>query len=106
MGGGLGVALAPWLPAASGGFWPLLAMAAILGGTMRSPLTATFFAVEVTGNTHVLLPLATACITAHLVTVLLLKRSILTEKIARRKGHHLLRRYRVDPFARWRPWPR
>jgi len=98
MGGGLGVALAPWLPAASGGFWPLLAMAAILGGTMRSPLTATFFAVEVTGNTHVLLPLATACITSHLVTVLLLRRSILTEKIARR-GHHLLREYRVDPFA-------
>ena len=98
MGGGLGVALAPWLPAASAGFWPLLAMAAILGGTMRSPLTATFFAVEVTGNTHVLLPLATACITSHLVTVLLLRRSILTEKIARR-GHHLLREYRVDPFA-------
>jgi chloride channel protein, CIC family len=98
MGGGLGAALAPWLPAASVGFWPLLAMAAILGGTMRSPLTAIFFAVEVTGNTHVLLPLATACITAHLVTVLLLRRSILTEKIARR-GHHLLREYRVDPFA-------
>ncbi|MGH8297922.1 MAG: chloride channel protein [Steroidobacteraceae bacterium] len=98
MGGGLGAALTPWLPAASGGFWPLLGMAAILGGTMRSPLTATFFAVEVTGNTHVLLPLATACITSHLVTVLLLRRSILTEKIARR-GHHLLREYRVDPFA-------
>ncbi|MGH8258096.1 MAG: chloride channel protein, partial [Steroidobacteraceae bacterium] len=98
MGGGLGAALAPVLPAASAGFWPLLAMAAILGGTMRSPLTATFFAVEVTGNTHVLLPLATACITSHLVTVLLLRRSILTEKIARR-GHHLLREYRVDPFA-------
>jgi chloride channel protein, CIC family len=98
MGGGLGAALAPWLPVASGGFWPLLAMAAILGGTMRSPLTAIFFAVEVTGNTHVLLPLATACITSHLVTVLLLKRSILTEKIARR-GHHLVREYRVDPFA-------
>jgi CIC family chloride channel protein len=98
MGGGLGATLGPWLPAASGGFWPLLAMAAILGGTMRSPLTATFFAVEVTGNTHVLLPLATACITSHLVTVLLLRRSILTEKIARR-GHHLLREYRVDPFA-------
>jgi CBS domain-containing protein len=51
-----------------------------------------------TGNTHVLLPLITACVTAHLVTVLLMRRSILTEKIARR-GHHLLREYRVDPFA-------
>jgi CBS domain-containing protein len=73
-------------------------MAATMGGTMRSPLTATFFAVELTGNTHVLLPLVTACVTAHLVTVLLMRRSILTEKIARR-GHHLLREYRVDPFA-------
>lgn len=98
MGGGLGSVLAAVLPAASPGFWALLAMAAIMGGTMRSPLTATFFAVELTGNTHVLLPLITACVTAHLVTVLLLKRSILTEKIARR-GHHLVREYRIDAFA-------
>ena len=98
MGGGLGVILAHYLPAASPGFWALLAMAATMGGTMRSPLTATFFAVELTGNTHVLLPLITACVTAHLVTVLLMRRSILTEKIARR-GHHLLREYHVDPFA-------
>src|SRR6202034_1415788 len=98
MGGGLGSVLTMVLPTASPGFWPLLAMAAIMGGTMRSPLTATFFAVELTGNTNVLLPLITACVTAHLVTVLLLRRSILTEKIARR-GHHLVREYRVDAFA-------
>src|SRR5487761_1309976 len=98
IGGGMGAVIGQFLPAASPGFWPLLAMAAIMGGTMRSPLTAIFFAVEVTGNTHVLLPLATACITAHIVTVLLLRRSILTEKIARR-GYHLLREYHVDPFA-------
>jgi chloride channel protein, CIC family len=71
MGGGLGAVLTAVLPAASPGFWALLAMAAIMGGTMRSPLTATFFAVEVAGNTHVLLPLITACVTAHLLTVLL-----------------------------------
>jgi CBS domain-containing protein len=65
---------------------------------MRAPLTATFFAVELTGNTHVLVPLIAACASAHAVTVLLMKRSILTEKIARR-GHHLVREYRVDPFA-------
>ena len=65
---------------------------------MRSPLTATFFAVELTGDTHVLLPLIAACGTAHAVTVLLMRRSILTEKIARR-GHHLVREYRVDPVC-------
>lgn len=98
MGGAMGTALSFYLPAASSGFWALLAMAATMGGTMRSPLTATFFAAELTGNTHVLLPLIAACGTAHAVTVLLMRRSILTEKVARR-GHHLVREYRVDPFA-------
>ncbi|RWC70812.1 MAG: CBS domain-containing protein [Mesorhizobium sp.] len=98
MGGAMGAVLAGVLPAADPGFWALLAMAATMGGTMRAPLTATFFAVELTGNTHVLVPLIAACAAAHAVTVLLMKRSILTEKIARR-GHHLVREYRVDPFA-------
>jgi chloride channel protein, CIC family len=98
MGGAMGAALTGFMPAASPGFWPLLGMCATMGGTMRSPLTATFFAVELTGNTHVLLPLIAACATAHLVTVLLMRRSILTEKVARR-GHHLAREYRVDPFT-------
>ncbi|PBB90566.1 chloride channel protein [Mesorhizobium sp. WSM3864] len=98
MGGAMGAVLAGILPEATPGFWPLLAMAATMGGTMRAPLTATFFAVELTGNTHMLVPLIAACATAHAVTVLLMKRSILTEKVARR-GHHLVREYRVDPFA-------
>ncbi|WP_027168762.1 chloride channel protein [Mesorhizobium sp. WSM3224] len=98
MGGAMGAVLSGILPEASPGFWPLLAMAATMGGTMRAPLTATFFAAELTGNTHVLVPLIAACATAHAVTVLLMKRSILTEKVARR-GHHLVREYRVDPFA-------
>lgn len=98
MGGAMGATLSGILPEASPGFWALLAMAATMGGTMRAPLTATFFAVELTGNTHVLVPLITACAAAHAVTVLLMKRSILTEKIARR-GHHIVREYRVDPFA-------
>lgn len=98
LGGALGASLAGVLPSETPGFWPLLGMAAAIGGTMRVPLTATFFAVEVTGDTHVLLPLITACAAAHAVTVLLMKRSILTEKVARR-GHHIAREYRVDPFA-------
>jgi CBS domain-containing protein len=98
IGGAMGAALGVVLPDASPGFWALLAMAATMGGTMRSPLTATFFATELTGNTHILLPVVSACVTAHLVTVLLMRRSILTEKVARR-GHHLVREYRVDPFT-------
>ncbi len=97
MGGALGAALGGFLPDASPGFWALLAMAAMMGGTMRAPLTSTFFAVELTGNVHAIFPLIVACVTAHAATVLLMKRSILTEKIARR-GHHIVREYRVDPF--------
>ncbi|MGE0006402.1 MAG: chloride channel protein [Parvibaculaceae bacterium] len=98
MGGAMGAALTGILPPATPGFWPLIAMAATMGGTMRAPLTATFFAVELTDDMHVLVPLMAACAAAHAVTVLLMKRSILTEKIARR-GHHIVREYRIDPFA-------
>ncbi|MGB7088596.1 MAG: chloride channel protein [Methylovirgula sp.] len=98
MGGAMGTALAGFLSTGTPGCWALVSMAATMGGTMRSPLTATFFAVELTGDTHMLLPLITACAIAHAVTVLFMRRSILTEKVARR-GHHLLREYRVDRFA-------
>ena len=79
------------------GFWALLGMAAMLGGTMRAPLTGTLFALELTGEIRMLVPLLTASVTAYAVTVLLLKRSILTEKIARR-GQHISREYTVDPY--------
>lgn len=96
-GGAVGALAAPLLPQADPGFWALVGMAAMMGGTMRAPLTATLFAVELTGNMGALLPVLSACVFAYGVTVLLLKRSILTEKIARR-GHHISREYRVDPF--------
>ncbi|HEY9274992.1 chloride channel protein [Achromobacter sp.] len=96
-GGALGALATPLLPQADPGFWALLGMAAMMGGTMRAPLTATLFAVELTGDMGALLPVLSACVFAYGVTVLLLKRSILTEKIARR-GHHISREYRVDPF--------
>jgi chloride channel protein, CIC family len=97
MGGALGAMEALFLPHQGPGFWPLIAMGAILGGTMRSPLTGVIFSFELTGDYHSILPLLIACMTAHGFTVLTLKRSILTEKIARR-GHHLSREYVVDPM--------
>ena len=97
LGGAAGWLEGLFLPGGAS-FWALLDMAAMMGGTMRSPLTAVLFAVELTGNVAVLLPLLAATSAAHAVTVLLLKRSILTEKIARR-GQHITREYSVDPFA-------
>jgi CBS domain-containing protein len=72
-------------------------MGAILGGTMRSPFTGIVFAIELTHDYNALLPLMIANIFAYGVTVLLLKRSILTEKLSRR-GFHLSREYSVDPL--------
>jgi H+/Cl- antiporter ClcA/CBS domain-containing protein len=89
-----------WLPGDHGA-WALLGMAAMMGGTMRSPLTAILFAVELTGNFSLIGPLLIATSAAYALTVLLLKRSILTEKIARR-GQHIVREYGVDPFEQLR----
>jgi CIC family chloride channel protein len=98
MGGALGALAGHLLPDAGPGFWAMLGMAAMMGGTMRAPLTAALFAVELTGDFAAVLPLFVACAAAYAVTVLLLKRSILTEKVARR-GHHIIREYHADPFA-------
>lgn len=85
------------LPAEGAGFWPLIGMAAILGGTMRAPLTAVVFALELTHDVNALLPLLVAVVIADSFTVLTLQRSIITEKVSRR-GYHLGREYSVDPL--------
>jgi len=97
MGGALGGLMSGFLPNEGFGFWPLVAMGAILGGTMRSPFTGVVFAVELTHDINVILPLLLASVIAHAFTVLALRRSILTEKVARR-GYHLSREYAVDPL--------
>ena len=97
MGAALGGIESIFLPHFGAGFWPLVSMGAILGGTMRSPFTGIVFALELTHDFNMLVPLLVACFLAHLFTVLTLKRSILTEKIARR-GYHLSREYSLDPL--------
>lgn len=96
VGGAVGWLVGCVLPG-NAGFWALLGMAAMLGGTMRAPLTGALFAAELTGDLRALPALLAATAAAYAVTVLLLKRSILTEKIARR-GQHITREYTVDPF--------
>jgi CBS domain-containing protein len=73
-------------------------MAAILGGTMRSPLTGIVFLLELTRDLSALPALFVGTVAALCVTVLLLRRSILTEKLARR-GQHITREYSVDLFT-------
>lgn len=97
MGGALGALEALFLPHVGPGFWALISMAAILGGTMRSPFTGMIFALELTHDINALLPLLIGCIVAHGFTVLVMRRSILTEKVSRR-GYHLTREYATDPL--------
>lgn len=98
MGGALGAGLAKFIPIGDTGVWALIGMAGMMGGTMRSPLTAMIFALELTQDLNLLPGLLAGCVAAHGVTVLLLRRSILTEKVARR-GYHVMREYGVDPLT-------
>jgi H+/Cl- antiporter ClcA/predicted transcriptional regulator len=100
LGGSLGaLAAALGLPGGDATFWPLISMAAIMGGCMRSPFTGTIFALELTQDVNALPALLIATIVAYGFTVLLMPRSILTEKVARR-GYHVSREYSVDPLER------
>jgi H+/Cl- antiporter ClcA len=99
MGAGVGALAAPYMPGGEPAVWPLIFMAAALGGMMRAPVMAAVFAFELTGDANALLPLLAAAAVAYGFTVLLMRRSILTEKIARR-GYHIYREYSIDPLER------
>jgi CBS domain-containing protein len=98
MGGALGAFESRFIPVGDAGLWAIVSMAAMMGGTMRSPLTAMVFTLELTHDLNLLPALLVGSIAAHALTVLLLRRSILTEKVARR-GYHVTREYSVDPLT-------
>ncbi|HEX4378300.1 MAG TPA: chloride channel protein [Steroidobacteraceae bacterium] len=99
IGAGVGLTLSPWLPGGSPQLWALVCMSAILGGTMRAPLTAIVFAFGLTHDANAFLPTILGSAVAYGFTVIVMPRSILTEKIARR-GRHVYREYSVDPLER------
>ncbi|MFC5063121.1 chloride channel protein [Actinomycetospora atypica] len=97
IGAALGALAGFVLPAVGPGFWAVVGLAATVGGVLRSPLTGVVFTLELTHAWPALLPLLIASASAYGLSVLLLGRSVLTEKIARR-GRHLSREYGVDPL--------
>jgi H+/Cl- antiporter ClcA len=99
LGAGLGALLGPYLPGGEPAVWPLVFMAATLGGMMRAPVMAVVFAFELTHDVNALLPVLATATVAYAFTVMTMHRSILTEKIARR-GHHIYREYGIDPMER------
>jgi H+/Cl- antiporter ClcA/CBS domain-containing protein len=97
IGGALGGIAGIWLPGGIGE-WALIGMAGMMSASMRAPLTAAMFTVEVTGQFSALPLTVAASAAAFALTVLVLKRSILTEKISRR-GRHISQEFTVDPLA-------
>jgi H+/Cl- antiporter ClcA len=103
LGAVLGHAVAvamPWL-----GLDPRLAaligMAAIFAGASRALFASVVFALEATWQTPALLALMIGCACAYLVSGLLMRETIMTEKIARR-GVHVPNAYQADPFMQER----
>ncbi|HVS51965.1 MAG TPA: chloride channel protein [Opitutaceae bacterium] len=97
IGGALGAIAGPLTGVGDAGLWAMVGMAAMMGGTMRSPLTGMVFVLELTHDFNALPALLVGSVAGLCVTVLLLRRSILTEKLARR-GQHIAREYAVDVF--------
>lgn len=95
LGAGLGGLEALIFPGPNPLLWPLLGMGAMLAAVMRMPFTSIMFALELTGNASVLPALLVTCTAAYGTSVFVMKRSILTEKIARR-GLNIFRPYVVD----------
>jgi chloride channel protein, CIC family len=93
----LGVLISYGMPDAGPGFWALIGITGVLSGALRVPLTAIIFTVEQTHDWNLFLPLMLASVASYAASTLLLRRSILTEKVARR-GYHLSCEYSIDPL--------
>jgi H+/Cl- antiporter ClcA len=86
LGGLAGAAMVAWLP------WlqidvrvaALVGMAALFASASRAFLASVVFAFETTQQPHGLLPLLGACAAAYLISGLLMRNTIMTEKIVRR----------------------
>lgn len=101
IGGGLGSAmgaLAVWAVPEAGvdvRVAALVGMAALFAGASRALLASVVFAFETTRQPMSLLPLLAGCTAAFLVSALLMRHSIMTEKIARR-GARVVSDYVID----------
>ncbi len=73
----------------------LVGMAAMFAGSARALLASMIFAFETTMQPNGLLPLLAGCSAAYLVSCLMMKNTIMTEKIARR-GVNVPSEYEAD----------
>ncbi|HEX4125700.1 MAG TPA: chloride channel protein [Tepidisphaeraceae bacterium] len=79
----------------------LVGMAAMFAGASRALLTSIVFAVETTLQPLALLPLVGCCTAAYIVSCLLMRNTIMTEKVVRR-GVYVPAEYLSDMLAQVR----
>jgi CBS domain-containing protein len=77
----------------------LVGMASIFAGASHALLASVVFAFETTRQPMGLLPLLAGCSAAYLIALLVLRSSIMTEKLARR-GTHIRTEYTADYLDR------
>jgi len=93
IGGGLGALLGTWTAHLFPAFGidpriaALVGMAAIFAGASRALLTSIVFAFETTRQPIGLLPLLGGCTSAFLISSLMMRYTIMTEKLAKRGTH-------------------
>lgn len=79
----------------------LVGMAAVFGSAARATFTLIIFAFEMTRDYNAILPLMLVCVLADGVAILLMRNSIMTEKLARR-GLHIHLEYEPDVLQQTR----
>ncbi len=65
----------------------LVGMAACFAGASRALFTSILFSLEITNQLSPLVPLMAGCVTAYIVSAILMRTTIMTEKLARRGTH-------------------
>src|SRR5690242_4407802 len=92
--GALGITISPSI-GIDANVASLVGMAAIFAGASRALLASVVFAFETTRQSLSLLPLLAGCSAAYLVSLLMMRSSIMTEKLARR-GARVRTEYAAD----------
>ena len=104
IGGGIGAAFGSWIASTFPSIGVDIRIAALVGmagsfaGASRALLTSVLFAFETTRQPHGLLPLLGGCTASFLVSAVLMRHTIMTERLARR-GHHVPVEYSAEYSA-------
>jgi H+/Cl- antiporter ClcA len=97
-GGGMMGAMAQWIfgaDASSAGFYAMIGMGAMMGATLQAPLAALMALLELTGNTHIIMPGMLAIVTAGITSSQLFNKRGVFLQLLKARGLD----YRDDPIA-------